>query len=173
MNRSTQDIRREAEQLLKAAGVTGAPVVLRDVVSHLNLSLVERAREPFSSEAALVPLGEGHAIELRGTSNARRRRFTIAHEIGHFLLHPEQAVTERGGATNATMAAREREANQFAAELLMPEHLVRQAVLEEGADARRLADRFDVSIQAMGLRLRRLGLVARQSDLLPPSHGVA
>src|SRR5664280_1251663 len=74
MNRSTQDIRREAEQLLKAAGVTGAPVVLRDVVSYLNLSLVERAREPFSSEAALVPLGEGHAIELRGTSNARCRR---------------------------------------------------------------------------------------------------
>ena len=73
VNRSTQDIRREAEQLLKAAGVTGAPVVLRDVVSYLNLSLVERAREPFSSEAALVPLGEGHAIELRGTSNARRR----------------------------------------------------------------------------------------------------
>jgi Zn-dependent peptidase ImmA (M78 family) len=41
----------------------------------------------------------------------------------------------------------------------MPEHLVRQAALEEGADARRLADRFDVSIQAMHLRLRRLGLV--------------
>ena len=34
--------------------------------------------------------------------------------------------------------------DQFAAELLMPEHLVRQAVLEEGADARRLADRFVV-----------------------------
>ena len=50
---------------------------------------------------------------------------------------------------------------------------MRQAVLEEGADARRLADRFDVSIQAMRLRLRRLGLVARQSDLLPPSRGVA
>ena len=172
MHCSTQDIRREADQLLKAAGVDGAPIVLRDVVSYLNLSLVERAREPFSSEAALVPLGEGHAIELRGTSNARRRRFTIAHEIGHFLLHPERAVTERGGATNKTMAACEREANQFAAELLMPEHLVRQAVLEEGPDARLLADRFDVSAQAMHLRLRRLGLVSRQSDRLPPSRGV-
>jgi Zn-dependent peptidase ImmA (M78 family) len=69
------------------------------------------------------------------------------------------------------MAALEREANQFAAELLMPEHLVRQAALEEGADARRLADRFDVSIQAMHLRLRRLGLVSRQSDL-PPTRDV-
>jgi predicted transcriptional regulator len=172
LHRSTQVIRREAEQLLKAAGVTGAPVALRDVISYLNLSLVERAREPFSSEAALVPLGDGHAIELRGTSSARRQRFTIAHEIGHFLLHPGRAVAERGGATNRATASLEREANEFAAELLMPERLVRQAALEEGADARRLADRFDVSAQAMNLRLRRLGLVERQSDPLPPSRGV-
>ncbi len=173
MHRSTQAIRREAEQLLKAAGVTGAPVELRAVVSYLNLSLVQHAREPFSSEAALVPLGDGHVIELRGTSGERRRRFTIAHEIGHFLLHPGRAVTERGGATNRATASLEREANQFAAELLMPERLVRQAALEEGADARRLADRFDVSDQAMSLRLRRLGIVSRHGASQPPAHGAA
>ena len=172
MHRSTEAIRREAERLLKAAGATRAPISLRDVVSFLNLSLVERRREPFGSEAALVPLGEGHAIELRGASSERRLRFTIAHEIGHFLLHQDRAVTERGGATNRATARFEHEADQFAAELLMPEHLVRQAVLEDGADARRLADRFDVSAQAMSLRLRRLGLAERQSDLLPPSHGI-
>ncbi len=172
MHRSTEAIRREAERLLKAAGATRAPISLRDVVSFLNLSLVERRREPFGSEAALVPLGDGHAIELRGTSGERRLRFTIAHEIGHFLLHPSRAVTERGGATNRATARLEHEADQFAAELLMPEHLVRQAVLEDGADARRLADRFDVSAQAMSLRLRRLGLAERQSDLLPPSRGI-
>ena len=172
MHRSTEAIRREAERLLKAAGATRAPISLRDVVSYLNLSLVERRREPFGSEAALVPLGDGHAIELRGTSGERRLRFTIAHEIGHFLLHPGRAVTERGGATNRATARLEHEADQFAAELLMPEHLVRQAVLEDGADARRLADRFDVSAQAMSLRLRRLGLAERHSDLLPPSRGI-
>jgi hypothetical protein len=172
LHRSTIAIRREAERLLKAAGATRAPISLRDVVSFLNLSLVERRREPFGSEAALVPLGDGHAIEVRGTSGERRLRFTIAHEIGHFLLHPGRAVTERGGATNRATARLEHEADQFAAELLMPEHLVRQAVLEDGADARRLADRFDVSAQAMSLRLRRLGLAERQSDLLPPSSGI-
>jgi hypothetical protein len=170
--RSTESIRREAERLLKAAGVTRAPISLRDVVSFLNLSLVERRREPFGSEAALVPLGDGHAIELHGASGERRLRFTIAHEIGHFLLHEGHAVAERGGAAGGATARLEREADQFAAELLMPEHLVRQAVLEDGADARRLADRFEVSAQAMSVRLRRLGLAERQSDLLPPSHGV-
>ena len=172
MHRSAIAIRREAERLLKAAGITRAPISLRDVVSFLNLSLVERRREPFGSEAALVPLGDGHAIELHGASGERRLRFTIAHEIGHFLLHPGRVVSERGGAANHATARLEHEADLFAAELLMPEHLVRQAVLEDGPDVRRLADRFDVSAQAMSLRLRRLGLAERHSDLLPPSHGV-
>jgi Zn-dependent peptidase ImmA (M78 family) len=49
---------------------------------------------------------------------------------------------------------------------------VRQAALEDGADARRLADRFDVSVQAMSLRLRRLGLTERHGDFPPPSRGI-
>ena len=171
MRYSTEAIRREAQRMLKAAGITRAPISLRDVVSYLNLSLVERSREPFGSEAALVPVGDGHTIELRGRSGERRLRFTIAHEIGHFLLHPERAVAERGGATNRASARLEHEADQFAAELLMPDDLVRQAVLEDGADVRRLADRFDVSTQAMSLRLRRLGLVERHGRAAPPPRG--
>ena len=171
MSHSTETIRHEAERMLKAAGVTGAPISLRDVVNHLNLSLVERRREPFGSEAALVARGDGHAIELRGSSGERRLRFTIAHEIGHFLLHPGRAMSERGGATNQSTARLEREADQFAAELLMPEHLVRQAVLDDGADVRRLADRFDVSTKAMSLRLRHLGLVERHRGIARPPRG--
>jgi predicted transcriptional regulator len=168
--RTRDALRREAERLLQAAGVTHEPVSLRDVVSALNLSLVEADREPFSCEAALAPFGDGYAVRLRGDVGERRRRFSIAHEIGHFVLHPPQARHERGGQVNEAMRAQEREADAFAAELLMPEHLVRRAALEDGADPRRLADRFEVSVTAMSLRLRRLGLAERQSDLLPPSR---
>jgi predicted transcriptional regulator len=171
-SRTRDALRREAERLLEAAGATHEPVSLRDVVSALNLSLVQAEREPFSREAALAPLGDGFAVSVRSNGGERRRRFSIAHEIGHFVLHPGQARYERGGAVNEAMRVREREANAFAAELLMPEHLVRQAVLEDGADARRLADRFEVSVAAMSLRLRRLGLAERQSELLPPSREV-
>ena len=170
MGHTTAEIRREADALRETAGVAGAPVSLREVVSVLNLSLVERACEPFRSEAALVPLGEGRAIEVRGGADERRRRFTIAHEIGHFVLGHEKVAPERGGETNMAGRRLEREADLFAAELLMPEHLVRQAALEDGADPHRLADRFEVSVQAMSVRLRRLGLAERQSDLLPPSR---
>jgi IrrE N-terminal-like domain len=171
-SRTRNALRREADRLLEAAGAAHEPVSLRDVISALNLSLVESDREPFSCEAALAPLGDGFAVSVRTDSGERRRRFSIAHEIGHFVLHPAQARQERGGVVNEGMRVREREADAFAAELLMPEHLVRQAALEEGADARRLADRFEVSVAAMSVRLRRLGLAERQSELLPPSREV-
>jgi hypothetical protein len=158
MGHSEHDIRSQAARLLTMAGVTREPVSLRDVVSALNLEVVQTARDPFMSEAALEPLGDGYAIVLHGDSGERRRRFTIAHEIGHFMLHPPRARMERGGRVSEAGRLEEREADSFAAELLMPEPLVRQAVHEQGADVSRLADRFLVSKAAMQLRLKILGL---------------
>lgn len=168
---SADDIRRIARGLLEEASVGREPVPLRDVISALNLSLIHATREPFTGEAGLVPMGDSHAIVLRGPSGERRRRFTIAHEIGHFLLHPERVAPERDGLVNAAMQRQEHEADQFAAELLMPEHLLRRAVQDQGADAGRLADRFEVSEAAMRLRLRRLGLAEPAGDGLPPARG--
>lgn len=162
MGHTASYIHRQAARLLHTAGITREPVPLRDVVSALNLELVRHTREPFASEAALEPLGDTRAVVLRGGGDERRRRFTIAHEIGHFVLHPERVRAERGGAATEAMRTQEREADAFAADLLMPEHLVRQAVAEQGADATRLADRFQVSVKAMELRLGRLGVLARE-----------
>jgi hypothetical protein len=156
---SPSHIRRQAARLLESAGVSREPVSLRDVVSALNLELVQKTREPFSCEAALEPLGDTRAVVLHGASNERRRRFTIAHEVGHFVLHPARVRPERGGHVTEAMRSEEREADAFAAELLMPEPLVRQAVLEQGANASLLADRFQVSTKAMEIRLRRLGVL--------------
>ena len=163
MNHPASDIRRQATRLLDSAGISREPVSLRDVVSALNLKLVKRTREPFASEAALEPLGDGRAIVLNGAGDSSRRRFTIAHEIGHFVLHPERCRPERGGAVNEAGRREEREADAFAAELLMPERLVREAVREQGLDATRLAERFEVSRKAMQTRLRGLGLLERHS----------
>lgn len=159
MSHSAADIRRQAERLLQSAGVSREPVSLRDVVSALNLEVVQTSREPFSCEAALEPVGDGHRIVLRGAGPELRRRFAIAHEIGHFVLHPRRVAPERGGDPgNIAWQQQEREADQFAAELLMPERLVREAVLLHGAEAARLADHFQVSRAAMQARLRWLGL---------------
>jgi hypothetical protein len=165
VSHTNADIRRQASRLLQSAGVSREPVSLRDVVSALNLEVVQAAGEPFSCEAALESIGDGHRIVLRGASPERRRRFTIAHEIGHFVLHPHRVAPQRGGSQgNAAWQLQEREADQFAAEILMPEDLVREAVLSHGLDVERLADRFDVSRSAMQARLKWLGLAGELSQ---------
>ena len=106
MSHSSAHIRRQADRLLQSAGVSREPVSLRDVVSALNLEVVQTAGEPFLCEGALQPVGDGHAIVVRGASSEHRRRFTIAHEIGHFVLHPARLAPERGGAVNEALRRR-------------------------------------------------------------------
>jgi hypothetical protein len=164
VNHPTSDIHRQATRLLASAGVSHEPVSLRDVVSALNLELVGKIREPFTSEAALEPLGDGRAGVPSGGVRSVRRRFTIAHEIGHFVLHPEYSRTDGGGAVTEAGRMEEREADAFAAELLMPDHLMREAVREQGLDVALLADRFEVSRKAMQARLGSLGLAERHAE---------
>lgn len=108
-----------------------------------------------------------------------RRRFTIAHEIGHFCLHASHSGEEfvdsrRSMSRSATMwDTHEREANQFAAELLMPEdeiYRVGAQILDENDRlgrqpmsahefVTRMADRFLVSNEAMTYRLEGLDIL--------------
>ncbi len=93
-----------------------------------------------------------------------RGRFSVAHEVGHFLLHagdqPEGVFCRAADLRpdpDSPERLRERQANRFAAELLMPEVLVEQEVATRGADPVRLASEFAVSDLAMGFRLVNLG----------------
>src|SRR5690242_21438073 len=92
-----------------------------------------------------------------------RRRFSIAHEVGHHILHAPSggAVFCRAGDLrpdpDSPEHLREREANRFAAELLMPADLVEQEVNHHGPDPLRLCEIFRVSDLAMGFRLVNLG----------------
>jgi hypothetical protein len=95
----------------------------------------------------------------------RRFRFTIAHELGHWICHaleganPAISYCRPIDLTDSADRSLEREANVFAAELLMPEPAIRASWDELGsADA--LASRFDVSPSAMRWRLYSFGLDA-------------
>jgi hypothetical protein len=97
----------------------------------------------------------------------RRFRFTIAHELGHWICHalegadPAVSYCRPIDLTEAADRALEREANVFAAELLMPEPAVR-AGWEELGSADGLASRFDVSPSAMNWRLFSFGLLTER-----------
>lgn len=106
-------------------------------------------------------------IWIERSDTDERRRFTVAHEIAHWVCHRhgDPAVCHlEAGAAPAT--GHEREANVFAADLLMPADAVRDAVAS-GGDAEAMAARFDVSPEAMGWRLYNLGLGDRPTPLAP------
>ena len=105
----------------------------------------------------------------------RRRRFTIAHEVGHWQLHKDDIADLVVTRTHDYVPAarekaktpeeiREREANRFAAELLMPEDRVHAAVDVHGADVVAQAERFNVSALSMAWRLYNYGYITRRPN---------
>jgi Zn-dependent peptidase ImmA (M78 family) len=112
-----------------------------------GLLLVERAE---------IWVNAGEAREWPG-----RRRFTIGHELGHWVLHRRgysslfcrhSVVT---GEERPELPLLEEEANAFAAALLMPAALLREAYARD-RDFQRLCRRFGASGAAMGRRLHRV-----------------
>lgn len=103
-----------------------------------------------------------------------RQRFTIAHEIGHFILHKDEAlhvdekslIGLRDRKSSLAVDEREIEANQFAAELLMPATFLQKDILNLPDDIEveeaitKLAHRYQVSTQAMTFRLTALGCLS-------------
>ena len=97
-----------------------------------------------------------------------RKRFSIAHELGHHFLHllhdGDFVDTEldlfrdiEDPDRDTPSKRAEVQANQFAAALLMPEELIRTE-WQQTKNVANLARRFNVSEEAMGIRLSRLGL---------------
>ena len=112
-----------------------------------------------------IVLNANERIGGRNDPPLRRFRFTIAHEIGHWVCHClsgrapklEPSYCRAVDLTDAADRTLEREANVFAAELLMPEPAVR-AVWEELGEVEACAFRFDVSPTAMQWRMFSFGL---------------
>lgn len=112
----------------------------------------------------IIVVNQNHAIT--------RQRFTIAHEIGHFIYHRAKIgdglvdnalyrqTTYNGIVNNEINAKDEQQANNFAANLLMPSYLIEQIKKENGdvCDPVKLAEKLNVSVQAIKIRLENLNL---------------
>jgi Zn-dependent peptidase ImmA (M78 family) len=125
---------------------------------------IEQAKDLGDVSGMLLPAERLIVVKaaeaMSGETPTRRQGYTVVHELGHWSCY---ALEARFPAARYCRAAdlielAEREANVFAAELLMPEAALRTGWEELGsADA--LAARFDVSLSAMRWRLFRFGLV--------------
>jgi Zn-dependent peptidase ImmA (M78 family) len=96
-------------------------------------------------------------ILVNSGHHPNRQRFTVAHELGHFMLHRSRAEAEGGIQDDefyrALSGPQETQANQFAADLLMPWPLIK-ALQDQGTTGlESLARALSVSQQTMAIRL--------------------
>ncbi len=157
--------RDAAEQLLDAAGVSKAPIDVEDLAGRCGVRVREFHYDNGMVDGLVIQMPDGPVIGLNtNNENLQRRRFTMAHELGHHLLRHSVSFhvdfIDVGGAAGDSPGynwRHERAANEFASNLLMPADMVRSAA-SRTRDVERLARVFDVSRQAMAFRLTTLGL---------------
>ncbi len=152
--------RKAARQVLEQLGLDGvAPVPVEDIARALGVDVIDGELD--GALAALVTV-EGQA-RIRVSNQhtlPQQRRFTIAHELGHFVLaHTSAAVHVDADAARVCDAMQEAEANAFASEILMPEPLARAhcEVSPVSLDALRpITEAFAVSLPAAAIRFAEL-----------------
>jgi Zn-dependent peptidase ImmA (M78 family) len=156
-----------AEELLAAAGVLAAPVDVQALAERAGARVRYRSYEGAGGMAgALVRKPDGSVIGVNLDDPLPRQRFTIAHEVGHLILHDDNVhvdkriVLFRDQDSATAKDAAEIEANQFASHLLMPAFLLQADIdVAEFVDlddtAERLAQKYVVSVPAMTLRLAK------------------
>jgi Zn-dependent peptidase ImmA (M78 family)/transcriptional regulator with XRE-family HTH domain len=144
---------------VEAARPDGPLLDLQSVAESLGLLGFSLALGPDAGDAAYVEVGSLGVAVINGTADAGRRRFSLAHELGHHLAGDAYEPSPRLGASDA-----ERMFNAFAAYLLMPRASVLSIWGEFSAQSRRLAAiavavRFSVSWTAACNQLRNLDLI--------------
>lgn len=163
-----------AQELLQSQGIAKPPVPVERVAKALGVRV---AFEPFEGELSGLLYrepGGGDVVLVNSLTAKTRQRFTVAHELGHLLLHeaPLQvdrplSVRFRDERSSLAVDQEEIEANRFAAALLMPGDWVlrdadrllgRRPRLTDQALVEELAKQYGVSRQAMEFRLANLGL---------------
>ncbi len=162
---------RIAEQLLAKAGVDTTPVPVEQVAAHLSIK-IDLADLGEDCSGVLVRNGNRAVIGVNEGHHSNRQRFSIAHEIAHFVLHEGDTYIDKGYRVHfrdlesgSGTKLEEMEANAFAAALLMPAKRVRDAFKQQpfeltGDDSLELlAKKFRVSTEAMTYRLMNLQLI--------------
>jgi Zn-dependent peptidase ImmA (M78 family)/DNA-binding XRE family transcriptional regulator len=155
-----------ANQLIELAKVDRPPVDVQWLANQCG-ALVIRCPMPDALSGLVFAADPGAVIGINDGHHPNRQRFSLAHELGHFLLshHERDGSANQGFHLDVADSTPpgydwrlERAANDFAADLLMPRRLVEREH-ELRPDPGYLARTFEVSEIAMGYRLVDLGLL--------------
>lgn len=174
-------IEQRAEDIIEESGFTELPIKVEKIAEKLSIRIKKSPSDEFSGLLIFRDSGKSALIALNSEEPETRQRFTVAHEIGHFLLHKSHEAfvdflpSHRRNKTSIhgseelskeeiqyLQSPKEKEANAFAAALLMPRNTLikdlkkyKSTVLTE-VDILTLASKYNVSEDAMRFRIMNL-----------------
>ena len=168
----------EAYRLLEVNKVTEPHVPIKEIAKKLLIEVI-----PYfvgdNVSGILISKGDNATIGYNPNDPDVRQRFTIAHELGHYILHRKEKITSEQLFVDRDFIVKyrstskytdsellqEQQANAFAAAILMPERLIRKELrkkdyetLNEAQVIGKLADVFKVSEIAMTYKMTNLNI---------------
>jgi Zn-dependent peptidase ImmA (M78 family) len=159
----------QADALLRSAWHRAAddrgfliPVDPFHIAERLGVEVFSARLDADVSGMLVKEPSQGARVYVNAADSNNRQRFSCAHELGHYILRVSGSddsygyIDRRGPSASHGTNSAEIYANQFAAELLMPQENVR--LLAPTLTDAALAIEFDVSVEAMKYRLQNLGI---------------
>ena len=165
---TTAQIERKAWQQLREHKLDVAPVDVKALAETLEVDVAYEDMENAVSAMLLIEDDNANVVVNAG-HHEHRQRFSIAHELGHFMLHASEdehlfvdRYFFRNEASSVGESRKEIEANAYAAAVLMPSKLIEEELSDEPDTELyidKLAEKFTVSEHAMTIRLIKLGYI--------------
>jgi hypothetical protein len=138
-----------------------APVDVEGLARELGLSVVREMLPDQVSGKIACDNGGACAVTINAGHPGTRQRFTLAHEIAHFILHRDligDGVVDNARYRSVGLSDYiERQANRYAADILMPSKLVIEKYRGGLRGAAQFAQEFGVSTAVAEIRLKELG----------------
>lgn len=168
MDRTSSGNREKAMSLIKMAGIKDAPVDVYKIAKILGFTVIE-SDFPSGYSGEIFIEGKVKSIGVNSNHSKNRQRFTIAHELGHYL-NGHQYFDEAGKMLEENefdfanpLHQQEKEANLFASELLIPKEFLLKDLENKGLNIEELVEKYQVSSQALWIRLTSLRLAEKYS----------
>ncbi len=134
------------------------PVHVVPIAEKFGLKLFRSANFPDALSGLIKKVEGTYHIHINGNHPITRQRFTMAHELAHYLLHKNEigdGITDDYLYRSELTSKIEREANDLAAQILMPVHLLKKEAYKNISNVQR-ADEFWVSAVTMDIRFRNI-----------------
>lgn len=159
-NKLINEAQKKADEILSENLVTEPPVKVIDIARNYGLLVKEVDLGSFGPRIAGFIDPKQEVIYVNKKDSAAKQAFTVAHELAHWLMHQKElhsepnkyAVLYRSPLGKPQNDPVEKQANAFAARLLVPKDMLEK--YKDNSDRHSIAKVFGVSDELIGYRLK-------------------